>query len=299
MGQVFALDISESGLRAGFVSKDFEVSAVSHIDIANFVAGESSPMEKLLALLMAKMRTAPENIDLIAVMVDCDITPDRRGVLNFAGANWLSDEPFADFLEKNLAKPVVLDSRAKAQLAYDMGLLGIPPESVIIGCYINTFYESAIWCRGGFLDGKSGAAGNIGHMPVHGREDVCRCGKSGCIELYGAGIRLRQMHSLIFPDIPLEELFVEHTNHPIIHDFLTMMAYPIAVEANILDPDFIILGGKIPMMKSFPIEVVEEAIRDQAHHPYPAESFTLIRSLVKTPADRLIAAAQHASAHMV
>lgn len=295
MGQVFALDISESGLRAGFVLKDFEVTAVSHIDIANFVAGETSPLEKLLALLMAKMRTAPEAIDLIAVMVDCDVTPDRRGVLNFPGASWLADGPVADFLEKNLGKPVVLDHRAKALLAYDMALLGIPTDVITIGCYINAFYESAIWCRGAFLNGKSGAAGNIGHMPVHGREDVCRCGKSGCIELYGAGVRLKQMHSLIFPDFPLQELFVENANHPIIHDFLTMMAYPIAVEADILDPDFIVLGGDIPMMNSFPIEIVEQAIRDQAHHPYPAESLTLIRSTIKAPADRLIAAARHAS----
>lgn len=292
MRYAFCLDFSGDALSAGFVSEDLETSGAGNIDLANFMAGDTPPMDKLMGLLLAKARSAPGDLAFTAVGLDCDPTPDRRGIVNSPNALWLENQPFADILEKTLGQPALLERRAALFLELDMALQGIPTDSTVIGCYINDAYESAIWSRGGIMAGKSGAAGNIGHMPVHGREDHCRCGKNGCIELYGTGYRLKQLHSLIFPDIPLSELFVKHSGHPLLQDFLHMMAYPIAVEANILDPDFIILGGSVPSMQEFPLEQVEAAIREQTYTPYPSSSFTLLPAVCKN-SDGMIAAAKH------
>ncbi len=293
MRYAFVLDFSGETLNAGFVSEDLEASGLSRLDLANFQAGDASPMEKLTALLAAKMRTAPGDVAAVCISSDCDLSPDRRSVVDSPNAIWLNGKPIVDILGQSLGKPVFLERRAHVSLNYDRVLLGLPAESVIIGCYINDGYESAIWCRGAMLAGRSGAAGNIGHMPVHGREDNCRCGKAGCVELYGAGYRLKQLHSLIFPDIQLEELFVQHAEHPLLQDFLNMMAYPLAVEANVLDPDFIVIGGFIPTLPNFPMRNLESSLRQLTYQPYPSETLALTPSAIRD-GDCILCAAHYA-----
>ena len=130
-------------------------------------------------------------------------------------------------------------------------------------------------------------------MPIHGREDNCHCGKLGCVELYGAGIRLRQLHSLIFPDIAFDEIFTRQSSHPLLQNFIAMMAHPLAVEANILDPDFVILGGLVPAMPDFPRAEIEEQVRMQTYYPEPSASLTLLASAIRD-GDKVVAAAQYA-----
>lgn len=288
-----AMDFTGETLTAGFVSADGASSGTARLDLADFLAGTDAPLEKLSALLAAKIRTAPADVALLALSMGCDISADRKTILDFPGAIWLNGHNLADFLQNALGRPVVIERRAATFLAFDQAFLDLPRDGILVGCYVDSAYDNAIWCRGGILHGRSGSAGNIGHMPVHEREDNCHCGKVGCIELYGSGHRLRQMHSLIFPDIPFEELFVHHSEHPLLRDFLRMMAYPIAVEANILDPDFIVLGGLVPNMAGFPRGEMEQAIRDQCHYPYPAREFSLVFSSIGD-ADRIVATARYA-----
>ncbi|MDR1611917.1 MAG: ROK family protein [Planctomycetota bacterium] len=287
-----ALDFSGETLTFGFVSASGATSGVARLDLADFLAGAEPPMDKLSALLAAKVRAAPGAVDLLALSMGCDISADRKTVLDYPEAIWLNGNNVVDALAGALGKRVAMERRAAAFLSFDQAFLGLPRDGVLVGCYVDSVYDNAIWHGGGILRGRSGAAGNIGHLPVHGREDNCHCGKVGCCELYGSGRRLRHMHSLIFSDVPFEELFVHHGEHPLLRDFLRMMAYPIAVEANILDPDFIVLGGLVPRMRDFPRAEMEEAIRDQCHYPSPAREFALVFSSIGDD-DRIVATARH------
>jgi allose kinase len=146
-------------------------------------------------------------------------------------------------------------------------MLALPDDALTVGCYVDLHYDNAVWYRGGPLLSRNRTSGNISHLTIHGREDVCFCGRSGCVDLYGAGIRLRQIHRMIFPDTSIEEIFLQLGDHPILQDYLSMMAYPIAMEASILDPDFVVLGGGILAMQDFPRRRLEEEIIRQSYIP--------------------------------
>ncbi|MCC8180835.1 MAG: ROK family protein [Planctomycetes bacterium] len=275
---VFAIDFSHTTLSAAVVYPDGREEGTAGFDLADFMVGEVDYIEKLTAMLTAKARLSKADIKLVSVALPCDLSKDRRMVVNFPQALWLNHKPLADILESALGAPVVMERRSVVHLCYDRIMLGLPEDALIAGCYVDEHYENAIWYRGQPLMGKNGAAGNIGHMTIHEREDTCYCGKYGCVDLYGSGVRLRQMHSMIFPDIALEKLFELHGQHPIVVDFLTMMAYPIAIEANILDPDFIIIGGFIPSLPSFPMQTLEDAIRKHCYYPLPSSNLTFLPS---------------------
>lgn len=277
-GCIFAIDITSDTLTAAFVYADGREEGSSGFDLADFMTGETGHLEKMVSLLAAKARTAAAPIRTVAVAIPCDLSPDRRTVVNFPHALWLNNQPLAEILEGALSAPVVMERRAVTMLCCDHALLGLPADALVVGCYVDTHYDNAIWYCGKPLLGKNGMAGNIGHMTIQEREDNCFCGKLGCVDLYGAGLRLNQLHNMIFPDTPREDLFVKHGDHPIVQDYLSMMAYPIAIEANILDPDFLILGGSIPAMRGFPRATLEDAIRRHCYYPAPSTGLVFLPS---------------------
>lgn len=275
---VFAIDFTNQKMAAAFVSLDGEEEGAAGFDLVDFLAGDTPPVDKLLALLVAKAKSAGDRVRATAVSLACDLDRDRRRVLCYPDAHWLNGQPLAEILEDALGVPVVLERRGLVRLCYDRIMLGLPEDGVILGCYVDTHYDSAIWHRGAPIIGHNGHAGNIAHMAIHDREDNCFCGRMGCVDLYGAGTRLRQMHSMIFPDTPMEEIFERHGDHPIMQDYLAMMAYPIAIEGNILDPDFFILGGGIPAMRGFPRKLLEEQIRTHRYQPDASHESTFLPS---------------------
>lgn len=281
---IFAIDFTHENMNAAFVSLMGSAEGGADFDLCDFQAGESRAMDKLLALLLAKAKAAPGPLVATAVSLPCDIDAKRMRVMGFPQAGWLEDQPLPEVLGKALGMPVVMEKRAIVRLAYDRVMLGLPEASLILGCYVDLHYETAIWHSGHPIRGKNGTAGSIAHIPIHGREDACFCGKTGCVNMYGAGVRLRQMHSMIFPDTPLPELFARHGEHPLVLDYLTMMAYPIAIEANIIDPEYIIIGGEVPVMKGFPMDFLREQVRALMYRPDPgAETNFLASSAASIP----------------
>ena len=264
---IFAIDFTHEHMTAAFVTLDGSAEGTADFSLIDFLAGDTEPMDKLTGLLLAKARAAGGCMKAVSVTLPCDIDRDRKRIISFPAAQWLNGQPLPEILSSALGVPVVMERRAVSHLVYDCAMLSVPADSLAVGCYVDTHYDSAIWHCGAPIVGKNGATGNIAHMTIHDREDNCFCGKTGCVDLYGAGIRLQQMHTMIFPDTPLEELFERHGDHAIIRDYLAMMAYPIAIEANILDPDFLILGGSIPSMRGFPRDVLEYHIRQHTYQP--------------------------------
>lgn len=290
---IFAIDFTHEDMTAAFVSPEGHEEGAAGFDLADFRAGDSSALDKLLALLAAKARTAPGDIRAVALSLPCDLDAARTRVVNFPRAAWLNEQPLPELITSLLNVPAVMERRAVVQLCYDRVMLGLPDDCLAVGCYVDTHYDSAIWYRGAMLLGRNGTAGNIAHMSIQDREDNCFCGKAGCVDLYGAGVRMRQLHTMIFPDTPMESLFERHGDHPIVQDYLGMMAYPIAMECNILDPDFLILGGAIPSMRGFPHKLLEEQILRHSYRPSPDHATTFMASAAGTTPG-VICAAQYA-----
>lgn len=290
---IFAIDFTSEGMTAAFVHSDGEEEGTAGFELVDFRAGEDQALDKLTALLAAKARMATVPIAAVAVSLACDLDRPRRRVLNFPEASWLNGQNLPDILGEALGVPVIMERRAVVSLAYDRVMLGLPETDLVVGCYVDTHYDTAIWHRGYPIVGKNGVAGNIAHMAIQDREDNCFCGKTGCVDLYGAGIRLRQIHTMIFPDTPRDELFLRHGDHPLLLDYLSMMAYPIAIEANVLDPDFLVLGGTIPLMDGFPRKVLEEAILRHTYCPEEGRETTFLYSVASTTPG-VVCAAQYA-----
>ena len=59
------------------------------------------------------------------------------------------------------------------------------------------------------------------------------------------------------------------------------MAAAVASEVNILDPDYVILGGGLLQMADFPLKQLEEGIHRHTRKPYPEANLRLLYSDAK------------------
>ena len=259
---VLAVDFSHRTVTAALVGFKGLIGDSAALELGE-LAPDGSPesaWERLRMFLAGRADASPERPGRVFLSVTGELDRERTRILKYHPSGWLDGQALPEKLSAALGLPVSMDRREVVILSCDRVLMSLPDDSIIVGCYIDDHYESSVWNRGTVFRGRNGLAGGASHLPVHGREDVCFCGKSGCADLYCAGVRLRQINDMIFTDTPLDEIFVRHRDHPIIRDYLSMVAYPVAVDAKLFDPDFVVLGGIVPAMADFPLLDLEDEV---------------------------------------
>ena len=97
------------------------------------------------------------------------------------------DKPIASVLEDELGKPVFVDNDSRA-MTYGEYICGAANGEK------NMLYLNVAWGLGmgmivdGRLSyGKSGFSGEIGHFPLLNNNQICHCGKMGCLETGASG----------------------------------------------------------------------------------------------------------------
>ena len=95
------------------------------------------------------------------------------------------------------------------------------------------------------------------------------------METVVSGIALERIQAQHFPGTPINQLFARHMDSCVMQDFLEGMGQAVAAEANLFDPDCVILGGGLLQMEGFPRGALEEAVHRYARKPYPERTLDL------------------------
>jgi len=114
--------------------------------------------------------------------------------------------------------------------------------------------------------GKSGYAGEVGHMPIFDNERICHCGKKGCLETEASGWALTRMFreklaegsssvvtsvKRINPeDITMDDIIEAALNDDVLAIELIArvgenLGRGIAALINVLNPELVVLGGSL------------------------------------------------------
>ncbi|MCL3859893.1 ROK family transcriptional regulator [Actinotalea sp. K2] len=103
---------------------------------------------------------------------------------------------------------------------------------------------------GRVFHGRSGAAGELGHVPVVDDGLECRCGGRGCLEtVVGAPAllaRLRPTHGhLTLRDVVTRALDGDEACREVVTDAGTHLGVAIAAVCAIVDPELVVVGGEL------------------------------------------------------
>ena len=271
--QIIGVDIGGTSFRIGAVGGDGTVSGFRKVPVGQ-VLRSRDPLSDLAAYLEDYSRgMEPE---AVSIGFPATLDRERQTVLQAPNVPLMENLPVAAVLRERMGVPVFLERDVTMALQYDMEKYRIPPRGLVIGIYYGTGVGNALCVNGEPLRGKHGTAGELGHIPVDGSDEKCGCGNVGCMENLAGGKYLVRLCREIYTDTAIGELFARHGSEPPLVQFVDRMAMAAATELNILDPDWLLIGGGVPQMRDFPRGLLLERIYAHARKPRPANDLPIV-----------------------
>jgi glucokinase len=95
--------------------------------------------------------------------------------------------PVRSLLHSRLGLPVVVENDVNAAAVGAFDALGLDERASLAFVSIGTGLATGHVVDGRLLRGATGAAGELGHVPVPGAAVRCPCGQTGCLEALASG----------------------------------------------------------------------------------------------------------------
>lgn len=232
----------------------------------------------IVAEQIAELNIDHDKILNICVNVSGRVNPESGysySIFNF------SEQPLSEALAARIGYPVCIDNDTRA-LTYGEYISGcVDGEKDII--FVNASWGLAIGIviDGKIYSGKSGFAGEFGHIPAFDNEILCHCGKKGCLETEASG---RALHRILLErvaggetsilsgkiadgeQITLDEI-IDAINREdplcieILEEIGQKLGKQIASLINIFNPELVIIGGRLSLVDEYLTEPIKSAIR--------------------------------------
>ena len=191
------------------------------------------------------------------------------------------DKPIASVLERELDRPVFIENDSRA-MTYGEYIEGVAKDEK------NMLFLNVAWGLGmgmivdGKLSyGKSGFSGEIGHFPLLENNQVCHCGKTGCLETGASGSAVYRIFMEKLKEGRASTLSEKHSKGETIHiediidavneeDVLaievieeigTVLGRAIAGLINIFNPELIVIGGIVAAAKEYLMLPIKSAVQ--------------------------------------
>jgi transcriptional regulator of PTS gene len=181
------------------------------------------------------------------------------------------EDPLSKIIESQVGIKVFLenDSRAMAYGEFCSGV--VKDEKNVLFLNIDYGLGMGVMINSQIYYGKSGYAGEFGHVPLFQNEIICHCGKKGCLETEASGWALIRMFkekiqngasSLVTrtninpEDIQLEDIIKAANNDDVLAIELIAqigekLGRGIALLINIFNPELVILGGSLASTEEY------------------------------------------------
>src|ERR1700720_786343 len=190
-GYLIGVDVGGTKVAAGLVNADGEISSQMRTPMAgnNAAAGLAAVISAIDAV-RATADSHPEkdgSITAIGICAPGPLDPRTGIVINPPNLPGWRNFPLADLVSKAYRLPVRVDNDGNAAaLAEAMWGAGRGYRHIFCAT-IGTGIGTGIVFDGQIYHGRTGAAGEGGHMTIDYRGPRCGCGKLGCIEALASG----------------------------------------------------------------------------------------------------------------
>ena len=191
------------------------------------------------------------------------------------------DKPITSVLEDEMGKPVFVDNDSRA-MTYGEYICGVAnDEKNMLFINISWGLGMGMILDGKLCYGKSGFSGEVGHFTFLNNNQVCHCGKTGCLETGASGLAIYRIfmeklkagrNSILSEkfnkgeEIHLEEIIDAVQEEDVlaietIEEIGTTLGMAIAGLINIFNPELIVLGGSVAKTKEFLLLPVRSSIQ--------------------------------------
>jgi glucokinase len=179
------VDIGGTKVAAGLVNASGEITSHVRVPMAT-----TSASQGLDAVLSAIAKTIPQDcrpIRGIGICAPGPLDPRSGVILNPPNLPCWRNFPLAAEVQKAYAVPVKVDNDANAAALAEARWGAARGCNNVFYATLGTGIGTGIVFDGKIFHGRTGAAGEGGHVSIDYHGPVCVCGKPGCIEVFASG----------------------------------------------------------------------------------------------------------------
>ncbi len=275
-GLVIGVDVGGTKVAAGFVNSDGEIT--NQVRVPMVASGDSAAgFAAVRAAIDSLLSVGPkgQTIHGIGICSPGPLDPRTGVVINPPNLPCWRHFPLAAEVSRAYRLPVKVDNDANAAgLAEALWGAGVGHRNVFYAT-IGTGIGTGMIFDGCLYHGRTGAAGEGGHMSIDYQGPLCGCGKRGCIETLAAGPAIgRRAQSKLTDknqrDSILRNLAGTSTDaitsemvgqanaagdalaHEVLVETVALLGVWLSNIVDLLEPDVIIIGGgAASMLKPF------------------------------------------------
>jgi glucokinase len=185
------VDIGGTKVAAGLVDANGEISA----QVREPMISNSSAQEGLNAVLLAVAKVMPEaefGVGGIGICAPGPLDPKTGVILNPPNLPCWRNFPLRELIQNRYAAPVKIDNDANAAALAETRWGAARGCRNVFYATIGTGIGTGIVFDGKIYHGRTGSAGEGGHVSIDFHGPICRCGKPGCIEILASGTAIAQ-----------------------------------------------------------------------------------------------------------
>ena len=293
-GPVLGVDIGGTKVAVGLVDRDGNILSQSRTPMMANGTAEAALQSVTGAIDSLSSAVAGIGFRSIGICAPGPLDPETGVVLNPPNLQCWRDYPLADKVTKKYSLPVKVDNDANAAALAETRWGAARGFRYVFYATIGTGIGTGIVFDGRIYHGKTGSAGEGGHVSIDYRGPLCGCGKRGCIEALAAGpaIGARARAKLnAAPTARSTILDIAKGNVAAVTSELVGQAFvagdPLAREilletvevltpwlgniVDLLDPDVLVMGGGVAaMLKPFFSEI-ESRLPNWCVNPHASE----------------------------
>lgn len=180
------VDIGGTKVAVGVVDREGKILVQQRKPM---VANDSpeAGLEAVTGAIDSMLSTSPVAIECIGICAPGPLDPRSGVVLNPPNVPCWRNFPLAERVSAKYSVTVKVDNDANAAALAETLWGAARGFRYVFYATIGTGIGSGIVFDGAIYHGKTGSAGEGGHVSIDYRGPVCACGKRGCIEILAAG----------------------------------------------------------------------------------------------------------------
>jgi len=184
------VDIGGTKVAAGLVDANGEIFA----HVREPMISNSSAEAGLNSVFSAIARVIPPDIGVggIGICAPGPLDPKSGVILNPPNVPCWRKFPLAESVQRRYFAPVKVDNDANAAALAETRWGAARGYRNVFYATIGTGIGTGIVFDGKIYHGRTGSAGEGGHVSIDYQGPICRCGKPGCIEILASGTAIAQ-----------------------------------------------------------------------------------------------------------
>jgi len=269
---IVAIDLGGTNLKVALLNSRYRILHKEILPTGNFIHKQDLIKGIVCAVknILKSNRLCAKNILGLGVGVPGPVDIEAGRVYFLPNIPGWRDVPLKNILNKILGMPVVVDNDAKLMCLAEHRLGAAKNTRNALCITLGTGVGGGLIIGGKLYRGSSGAAGEIGHLPINEGGARCNCGNRGCLETYIGNRNIMRQAKKVFKQLKSpEELsrLAEQGNQKALALWSGVgehLGNALVGAVNILNPDCIVVGGGVSAAGKVLLDRVRRVVRKRA-----------------------------------